>query len=121
MTYSTNYRKKRKLILKRDNYICLYCGQNATTVDHIIPISKGGTDDDDNLASACTTCNYGKKNKNAQTFVEKKYADQILKSKKKNDFFVDDSTRTHSIVSFSPKDFGVFEAPKNERNLQDAS
>lgn len=115
MTYSTNYRKKRKLILKRDNHICLYCGQQATTVDHIIPISKGGTDDDDNLVSACTTCNYGKKNKDYQSFVEKKYADKLLKTKKNNDFFGDGSTRTHSLVSFSPRDFGVFEGIKNER------
>lgn len=119
--YSTNYRKKRKLILKRDNHICTYCGQEATTVDHIIPLSKGGTDDDDNLTSACTTCNYGKKNKDPLKFAEKKFAEQITKIKKNNGFFGHDSRRTHSFVSFSPRDFGVFEPLKNERKIQDAS
>lgn len=31
-------------------------------LDHIIPLSKGGTDDDDNLAPACSWC-HGKKTK----------------------------------------------------------
>lgn len=53
--------KIRARILIRDGYCCQYCGsENATTVDHVIPISKGGTDDPDNLVAACTRCNYSK-------------------------------------------------------------
>lgn len=36
---------------------CVYCGATATTVDHIIPVSKGGSSDWDNLAPACGSCN----------------------------------------------------------------
>ena len=111
MSYSTRYRELRKAILKRDDYTCAYCAQEATTVDHIIPISKGGVDHESNLVAACTTCNYGKKDRDAKTFAEKKYAEQYTKIKKKNDFFARGTTRTHSLVSFSPRDFGVFETP----------
>jgi len=111
MSYSTKYRELRKAILKRDDYTCAYCGQEATTVDHIIPISKGGIDHETNLIAACTTCNYGKKDQDAKTFAEKKYAEKYTKIKKKTEFLAGIPTRTHSLVSLSPRDFGVFEAP----------
>lgn len=56
--------KLRFKILKRDNYTCRYCGQFAPNVrlevDHIIPVSEGGTDEEDNLTTACWACNAGK-------------------------------------------------------------
>jgi len=37
--------------------VCMICGRApATEVDHIIPISKGGTDHRDNLQGACHEC-----------------------------------------------------------------
>ncbi|MGV8637612.1 HNH endonuclease, partial [Pseudomonas aeruginosa] len=48
------WRRKRERILKRDGYMC-QCSECkgmkriATEVDHIIPLSQGGTDDDSNL------------------------------------------------------------------------
>lgn len=48
------WRRKRERILKRDGYMC-QCAECkgmkrvATEVDHIIPLSQGGTDDDSNL------------------------------------------------------------------------
>lgn len=47
----------RAEILKRDNYICEYCGKEADSVDHIRPVCKGGTDDAANLVSSCRRCN----------------------------------------------------------------
>ena len=48
-------------ILERDYFTCRYCGDpNATHVDHIIPKCQGGTDDPDNLVSACEHCNCSK-------------------------------------------------------------
>ena len=52
---------KRKLILKRDNGLCIHCltagrATIATEVDHITPLHKGGTYDDDNLQSLCHAC-----------------------------------------------------------------
>lgn len=43
----------RKQVLERDNYTCVYCGNEATEADHIIPVAKGGTDTMDNLVAAC--------------------------------------------------------------------
>jgi hypothetical protein len=40
---------------------CVYCGDEAQLqVDHVIPLSRGGTDDRDNLAPACKRCNMEK-------------------------------------------------------------
>lgn len=51
-------------ILRRDNYTCRYCGAKAPdvrlTVDHVLPVSLGGTDDAANLVTACVSCNSGK-------------------------------------------------------------
>ncbi|MBW2596963.1 MAG: HNH endonuclease [Deltaproteobacteria bacterium] len=50
--------------LLRDGFTCQYCGRRAPDVelhvDHIIPLSRGGTDDLDNLVTACSECNIGK-------------------------------------------------------------
>ncbi len=54
------WRQIRETILRRDQYTCQYCGQDADTVDHVIPISKGGNDLPDNLMAACKRCNYSK-------------------------------------------------------------
>jgi 5-methylcytosine-specific restriction endonuclease McrA len=47
----------KKYILREANYTCYYCGDFGDTVDHIIPRSKGGTDDAINLLCACERCN----------------------------------------------------------------
>ena len=56
---SNRWRKRRGIILKMHDYCCAYCGDEANTVDHVIPQSRGGTDDPMNLVAACKTCNYG--------------------------------------------------------------
>lgn len=57
----------RLRILNRDGWICGYCGKalegQDATVDHIIPIDAGGTDDDHNLIAACRSDNGRKSNK----------------------------------------------------------
>lgn len=56
--------KIRFQVLDRDNFTCQYCGEKAPDVelevDHINPVSKGGTDDLQNLVAACKSCNRGK-------------------------------------------------------------
>ena len=50
-------------ILRRDDFACFYCnasGSIALHVDHVIPASLGGTDDQWNLVAACRDCNLGK-------------------------------------------------------------
>lgn len=51
----------RKNIILRDNGRCQYCGRHhrseELTIDHIIPLSKGGGDRWDNVVTACKKCN----------------------------------------------------------------
>ncbi len=55
---------QRFRVLKRDNFRCRYCGKSAPEalleIDHIRPLSNGGTDDDSNLGASCVECNRGK-------------------------------------------------------------
>lgn len=53
-------------VFKRDGFQCAYCGKTppevTLEVDHIEPVSAGGTDDINNLLTACFDCNRGKTN-----------------------------------------------------------
>ena len=59
-------KKLRFEILTRDGYACVYCGRDRSEVklevDHVIPKSKGGSNDPVNLVSACFDCNRSKSN-----------------------------------------------------------
>jgi 5-methylcytosine-specific restriction endonuclease McrA len=48
-------------ILRRDNFSCVYCGSSERLeCDHVVPISRGGSNDQANLACACFNCNRSK-------------------------------------------------------------
>lgn len=53
----------RKGVLKRDAHSCAYCGRHATTIDHVLPKSRGGAMAWLNLVAACARCNSNKKNR----------------------------------------------------------
>lgn len=64
-------RRKKFKVWKKDNFICQYCGRNLKdeyyqnypsdslqiTVEHIVAISAGGTNNYENLTTACLPCN----------------------------------------------------------------
>lgn len=54
----------RLKVLIRDGFRCVYCGatkeNDRLEMDHVIPVSRGGTDDIGNLVTACRQCNIGK-------------------------------------------------------------
>ena len=56
-------RASRSEILRRDGYTCCYCGGPGTTIDHIIPKSRGGGNTWGNLCAACRDCNSAKDNR----------------------------------------------------------
>jgi len=57
------WRTLRARILNASD-ICWICGQpGADSIDHIVPIARGGTDDVSNLAPACLRCNLAKSDK----------------------------------------------------------
>ncbi len=59
------WRKIRERIFGRDDYTCTYCGSRGVRLecDHVIPISRGGSNDDHNLVTACFKCNRSKRDK----------------------------------------------------------
>lgn len=59
------WRRLREQVLQRDSYLCQRClalgrYQEASEVDHIIPVAKGGSDQLSNLAAICTPCHKAK-------------------------------------------------------------
>ena len=69
--YGYAWRKLREVVLARDNYLCQLCHEagvitnltvgnrkhnRSANVDHIIPLSQGGTDALANLQALCLTC-----------------------------------------------------------------
>ena len=66
--YDNDWKKIRERVLARDGMVCNYCQRVMTpsiaTVDHIVPLSKGGARLDPlNLISCCRSCNSRKKDK----------------------------------------------------------
>lgn len=55
-------RLTKREILRRDEFVCQYCGQTAgyLTVDHIMPRHLGGDYSWENLVTACPACNHRK-------------------------------------------------------------
>lgn len=58
-------------LFARDDYQCQYCGRKANelkpreslTRDHLIPMSRGGTNEWSNVVTACSSCNTRKANR----------------------------------------------------------
>lgn len=52
----------REYIFQRDNHQCRSCGQaTKLSIDHIIPLASGGSNDISNLQTLCSQCNSQKK------------------------------------------------------------
>lgn len=82
---------KRFRVFARDDWKCFYCGNPVrlmgdevlgvsriphevlvawATVDHVVPIKKNGTDDPENLVTACRRCNTLKRDMTLEEFRE---------------------------------------------------
>lgn len=52
-------------LFARDDYTCQYCGRHRSelrgrqflTRDHVLPVSRGGANDWENVVTSCSTCN----------------------------------------------------------------
>ncbi len=55
-------RLTKREVLRRDNYLCQYCGQRPLnlTLDHVVPRHLGGNHSWKNLVTACPQCNHRK-------------------------------------------------------------
>jgi len=84
---------------------CGYCGDQATSLDHIIPRFRSGSSNRNNLLPACRRCNSSK----ASTPVETWYQSQ--------DFFC--QAKMDKIKSWMQQDIiDLFAYPKDSNNYQ---
>ena len=65
----------RRMVIERDGPRCVYCGVDLLTeeiqLDHVIPESKGGATNYDNLQVTCAKCNREKGILGEQEFMNK--------------------------------------------------
>ena len=59
MVYKNRVPYSKKNVMIRDEYRCMYCGAKAKklTIDHVIPMSRGGKTNFENCVAACRPCN----------------------------------------------------------------
>jgi len=61
----------RARVFERDDYTCMYCSTRGGRLecDHMIPISRGGTNEISNLTTACVSCNRSKRAKTPEEWL----------------------------------------------------
>ncbi len=86
---TSQWRRLRVMVLRRDNYTCQLCGiEEATHVDHIVPrrlMAGEAVDSLDNLQALCKQCNLSKGGR----------------------FFVEPKTPMTPLGSFAPKNGSI--------------
>lgn len=58
--YRRNVPLTRRAVFMRDGGKCVYCGAAATSLDHVVPRSRGGLHTWDNVVASCRRCNHTK-------------------------------------------------------------
>ena len=65
--HSTMLPLSRRTVMARDQYTCQYCGAAPVkadlTIDHVLPRSRGGVTEWENVVVACRSCNQKKGNR----------------------------------------------------------
>lgn len=64
----------RQLAVEHQDNKCVYCGSNMSvaTLEHIIPVSKGGLDTAENCVASCSSCNNERNTANHYAFIRYK-------------------------------------------------
>lgn len=74
--------ERRLMVLDRDNRKCVYClidvSEDSYFLDHITPVSKGGTNKKFNLVTSCDGCNQRKQDDDAIHFLLSNYRNQLI-------------------------------------------
>lgn len=61
--YGRTPRWSKRGVHLRDLGLCAYCGRRGNSVDHIVPISRGGGSSWENTVLACSSCNNRKRDR----------------------------------------------------------
>lgn len=71
-------KRYRQSIYEAWNYKCVYCKADATSLDHIIPRFKSGSNSRNNLVPACRACNTNKAStKMEDWYLQQEFFDKI--------------------------------------------
>jgi 5-methylcytosine-specific restriction endonuclease McrA len=58
------WNRLREMVLDRDGFACTYCGDpDDLCADHVVPLSRNGTNEESNLVACCRPCNSSKRDK----------------------------------------------------------
>ena len=75
----------RARILKRDGGLCFYCLRplrpGEWTLDHVNPVSRGGSDSGSNVVATCVPCNWDKGQVSAEDFIRSLRRKNVLNPK----------------------------------------
>lgn len=65
------WRELRAFVFSRDDYTCFYCNKRGGRLecDHKTPLSRGGSNEPENLITSCLNCNRKKRTKTAEEFM----------------------------------------------------
>lgn len=74
-------KRTRFEVLRRDNYTCRYCrsDNNELTIDHVVPVSLGGSDKPENLVACCKDCNAGKSSSSPDAALVAEVSEEALR------------------------------------------
>ena len=61
--YHSRVPMTRAALMHRDSNRCGYCNAKATTIDHVVPRSRGGAHGWENCVASCAPCNHRKADK----------------------------------------------------------
>jgi 5-methylcytosine-specific restriction endonuclease McrA len=91
----TTVRFSKANVFLRDGFICQYCNETVNnktaTLDHVLPVSHGGTTTFENCTTACAHCNASKGNNKKIVPKNKPYKPtyfQLAEKRKKMDWHV---------------------------------
>ena len=69
--------RHRETVMQRDGTSCYYCGKpnltgRGATLDHLVPLCDGGTNDAENLVLACARCNSQKQSSSLEDYIARR-------------------------------------------------
>lgn len=82
---------RRLAIYLRDGFLCQYCGRDLhaanrrdVTLDHLKPQCKGGGHENENLVTACLTCNSKRQHRPWRRFCAPGAVERIVRNRRKS-------------------------------------
>ena len=73
-------------ILEAFDNRCAYCGaRDLMTIDHVVPIGKGGRNEAANVVPACGSCNFAKGNRGPLAMITRAFSLRIARTEQPSD------------------------------------